>query len=119
MRYFLMMVETKGSLSQILLSDSIFTFLLLYYWKHKILYALRSLGNTTIQGIVESDEMYILESDQGKKGGSKHRKPRKRDSTTQKRGISDEQISVESHLTVMVRLSQAKTKMISYRSGLL
>ena len=33
-----------------------------FYWRHKILNALRSLGHLTLQGIVESDK--------GKKGGA-------------------------------------------------
>ncbi|MGE7828239.1 IS1595 family transposase [Paenibacillus sp. NPDC093718] len=35
-----------------------------------------------------------MESDKGKKGGIEHRKPRKRGGKAQKRGISDEQVSV-------------------------
>lgn len=38
-----------------------------FYWRHKILNALRSLGNQTLKGIVESDETFFLESDKGKK----------------------------------------------------
>lgn len=64
-----------------------------FYWRHKVLYALRSLGFTTLRGIIESDETYFLESDKGKKQVS-HRKPRKRGGVAKKRGISDEQISV-------------------------
>ena len=94
MRYFLMMVENKGkSLPKIAVELNIHVSTA-FYWRHKILNALRSLGHTTLQGIVESDETYILESDKGKKGGIEHRKPRKRGGTAQKRGISDEQVSI-------------------------
>lgn len=64
-----------------------------FYWRHKILNALRSLGFTTLHGIIESDETYFLESDKGKKSIS-HRKPRKRGGKANKRGISKEQISI-------------------------
>jgi transposase-like protein len=94
MRYFLMMVENKGkSLPKIAVELDIHVSTA-FYWRHKILYALRSLDHTTLQGIVESDETYILESDKGKKGGIAHRKPRKRGGKAHKRGISDEQVSV-------------------------
>ncbi len=32
-----------------------------FYWRHKILNAVRSLGNQTLKGIVESDETFFLE----------------------------------------------------------
>jgi len=40
-----------------------------FYWRHKILNALRSLGFAKLRGIIESDETYFLESDKGKKDG--------------------------------------------------
>ncbi|CAM3658317.1 IS1595 family transposase [Cohnella lubricantis] len=64
-----------------------------FYWRHKILSALRSLGFSTLRGVIESDETYFLESDKGKKSIS-HRKPRKRGGKANKRGISKEQISI-------------------------
>lgn len=64
-----------------------------FYWRHKILNALRSLGNQTLKGIVESDETFFLESDKGKKSII-HREPRKRGGVATKRGISNEQICV-------------------------
>jgi hypothetical protein len=64
-----------------------------FYWRHKILNALRSQGFTTLTGIIESDETYFLESDKGKRNIT-HRKPRKRGGAARKRGISKEQISV-------------------------
>lgn len=38
-----------------------------FYWRHKILNALRSLGNSQLNGIIESDETYFLESEKGRK----------------------------------------------------
>ncbi|MDU3869237.1 MAG: IS1595 family transposase [Bacillus paranthracis] len=64
-----------------------------FYWRHKILNAVRSLGNQTLKGIVESDETFFLESDKGKKSIT-HREPRKRGGVATKRGISKEQICV-------------------------
>lgn len=64
-----------------------------FYWRHKVLYALRSLCFSTLRGIIESDETYFLESDKGKKQ-VEHRKPRKRGGVATKRGISNEQINV-------------------------
>ncbi|MEJ9151301.1 IS1595-like element ISBsm2 family transposase [Bacillus smithii] len=64
-----------------------------FYWRHKILYAIRSLGHPTLKGIVESDETYFLESEKGKKFIA-HRKARKRGGVAKKRGISKEQICV-------------------------
>src|SRR5690606_20519920 len=46
-----------------------------FYWRHKILNALKSLGFDTLQGIVESDETFFRESMKGRK--VTHRKPRK------------------------------------------
>lgn len=94
MRYFLMMVENKGkSLPKIAIELDMHVSNA-FYWRHKILNALRPLGHTPLSGIVESDETYILESEKGKKGGIAHRKSRKRGGKAQERGISDEQVSV-------------------------
>jgi len=60
-----------------------------FYWRHKILNALRSLGFATLKGIIESDETYFLESDKGKKQIG-HCKPCKRGGVAKKRSISDE-----------------------------
>lgn len=64
-----------------------------FYWRHKILYAIRSLGHPTLKGIVQSEETYFLESEKGKKFIA-HRKARKRGGVAKKRGISKEQICV-------------------------
>jgi len=72
-----------------------------FYWRHKILNALRSLGNGQLSGIIESDETHFLESEKGRKGGIPHRDARKRgrkvedeNKEKRKRGISKEQVSV-------------------------
>jgi len=36
------------------------------YWRYKILIALRSIGFSTLKGIIESDETYFLESDKAR-----------------------------------------------------
>lgn len=64
-----------------------------FYWRHKILNSIRSLGHQTLKGIIESDETFFLESNKGKKIIS-HRTPRKRGGVAKKRGISKEQICV-------------------------
>lgn len=64
-----------------------------FYWRHKILFAIRSLGHQTLKGIIESDETFFLESQKGKKNIT-HRKPRKCGGVAKKRGISKEQICV-------------------------
>lgn len=38
-----------------------------FYWRHKVLFALRSLGFHTLKGIVESDETFFKESLKGRK----------------------------------------------------
>lgn len=91
LKYFEMMVEgyTLPKISETLeihISTA-------FYWRHKILNAVRSLGNQTLKGIVESDETFFLESDKGKKSIT-HRKARKRGGVATKRGISKEQICV-------------------------
>jgi len=64
-----------------------------FYWRHKVLFALQSLGHQKLFGIVESDETFFLESDKGNKNLT-HRKPRKRGGSASKRGISKEQVCV-------------------------
>ncbi|MCL6597688.1 MAG: IS1595 family transposase [Alicyclobacillus macrosporangiidus] len=64
-----------------------------FYWRHKVLYALRSLGHDPLNGIVESDETFFLESHKGRKPVT-FRKPRKRGGVAKRRGISKEQVCV-------------------------
>ncbi|MRX72205.1 IS1595 family transposase [Bacillus lacus] len=63
-----------------------------FYWRHKILNALRSLDFAQLQGIIESDETFFRESMKGKE--VTHRKPKKRKTPDEKRGISDLKIAV-------------------------
>ncbi len=65
----------------------------LFYWRHKILNALKLDEINALTGIIEMDETYILESQKGNKNIT-HRKPRKRGGKSQYRGISNEQICI-------------------------
>lgn len=68
-------------------------FVTLFYWRHKVLAALKQMDFDTFSGIVEMDETYFLYSEKGKRN-IKERKPRKRGGSSQFRGISREQICV-------------------------
>ena len=63
-----------------------------FAWRHKILSAFEQAVPDGFQGIVESDDIFFLES--GKGSRELPRAPRKRGSKATKRGISDEQIAV-------------------------
>jgi transposase-like protein len=65
----------------------------LFYWRHKLLSALKQIEIADFQGIVEMDETYFLYSEKGQKK-IKGRKPRKRGGKAKKRGISKEQVCV-------------------------
>ncbi len=56
-----------------------------FYWRHKILNVLGSLGFSQLQGIVESDETFFRESLKGSEVTD--RKPKKRGEKDKKRGI--------------------------------
>ena len=64
-----------------------------FYWRHKILNALGSLGFNQLQGIVESDETFFRESLKGRREIT-HRKAKKRGEKDNKRGISNLKIAV-------------------------
>lgn len=64
-----------------------------FYWRHKILSALKRLPVNEFSGLLEVDETYFLYSEKGKKN-IKGRKPRKRGGSSQFRGISREQVCV-------------------------
>jgi hypothetical protein len=64
-----------------------------FLWRHKILTALQFVNLPALEGIVEMDETYILESDKGKRR-IKGRKARKRGGKAELRGISKHQVSV-------------------------
>jgi transposase-like protein len=68
------------------------TWVTLFYWRHKILAAIKRLEPAAFDGILEVDETYFLESQKGNKNLS--RKPRKRGGAASKRGISKEQVCV-------------------------
>lgn len=68
-------------------------FVTLFYWRHKVLAALRQTDFDTFAGIVEMDETYFLYSEKGQKS-IQGRKPRKRGGSSKFRGISREQVCV-------------------------
>ena len=61
-------------------------------WRHKVLSAFEQACPEGFEGIVESDDIFFLES--GKGSRELDRKPRKRGNKATKRGISNEQIAV-------------------------
>jgi len=63
-----------------------------FYWRHKILAALRCLKDEPLSGVVEADETYVLYSEKGNR--CLNRSPRKRGGKAKKAGISDEQVCV-------------------------
>ncbi|MED0964083.1 IS1595 family transposase [Bacillus paramycoides] len=65
----------------------------LFYWRHKILNALKEIEIEGFEGIVEVDETYFLYSEKGKRG-IVGRKARKRGGVSKYRGISREQVCV-------------------------
>jgi hypothetical protein len=65
----------------------------LFYWRHKVLSALKQMDFETFSGIVEMDETYFLYSEKGKRNIA-GRKPRKRGGSSKYRGISHEQVCV-------------------------
>lgn len=69
------------------------THVTLFYWRHKILAALKQIPTEAFQSIVEMDETYFLYSERGKRNIAE-RKPRKRGGKAKYRGISNEQVSV-------------------------
>ena len=62
-----------------------------FYWRHKVLFALRSLGFQTLKGIIESDETFFKESFKGREVID--RKAKKRGGRDEKRGISNLKIA--------------------------
>jgi IS1 family transposase len=65
----------------------------LFYWRHKVLSALKQMDIDHFSGIVEMDETYFLYSEKGKRQIT-GRKARKRGGASQFRGISKEQVCV-------------------------
>ena len=69
------------------------SYVTLFYWRHKILNALKQESIEAFNGIVEMDETYLLFSEKGKKKIT-DRKLRKRGGKSQYRGISKEQVCI-------------------------
>lgn len=65
----------------------------LFYWRYKILSALKHMDFDHFSGIVEMDETYFLYSEKGKRNLN-GRKARKRGGASRFRGISKEQVCV-------------------------
>lgn len=65
----------------------------LFYWRHKVLNALKQMDFDHFEGIVEVDETYFLYSEKGKRRID-GRKSRKRGGKSKHRGISREQVCV-------------------------
>jgi transposase-like protein len=63
-----------------------------FRWRHRFLNWISQDRPTTLHGITEADETYLLESDKGQR--KLIRKARKRGGHATKRGISDEQVCV-------------------------
>jgi len=61
-------------------------------WRHKIISSFNELRPSTFEGIVESDDIFFLES--GKGNRELERKSRSRGGKATKRGISNEQVAV-------------------------
>jgi transposase-like protein len=69
------------------------TWVTLFYWRHKLLSALKQMDFDHFEGIVEVDETYFLYYQKGQRGITE-RKPRKRGGKSKHRGISHEQVCV-------------------------
>jgi transposase-like protein len=65
----------------------------LFYWRHKLLEALKKTENKPFDGIVEMDETYFLHSEKGKRNII-DRKPRKRGGVNKKHGVNAKQVCV-------------------------
>ncbi len=63
-----------------------------FHWRHKILNGFRNANCDKLEGIVESDEVFFLYSEKGKK--KKITPSRKRGGVARKRGLSNEQVCV-------------------------
>ncbi|MCM3632170.1 IS1595 family transposase [Paenibacillus camelliae] len=74
------------------LNDEV-THVTLFYWRHKILAAIKQIPTEVFQGIVEMDETNFLFSEKGKRN-IVERKPRKRGGKSKYRDISNDQVCV-------------------------
>lgn len=84
------------------------TWVTLFYWRHKLLSALKQIDIKHFDGIVEIDETYFLYSQKGQRGIT-NRKPRKRGGKSKHRGISYEQVCV---LVARDRTKQLSLKLL-------
>ena len=87
-----------------------------FRWRHRFLIAIAAAEPTRLQGIVEADETYFLESHKGERHLS--RPARKRGGKASKRGLSSEQIPVliardRSRETLDAVLPKANTQSVS------
>lgn len=64
-----------------------------FHWRHRFLESLDAMQPAKLQGVVEADETFFLESFKGQRKGIP-RKPKKRGTPATKRGLSKEQIPV-------------------------
>jgi len=89
-----------------------------FYWRHKILNALRSLGFSALRGIIKSDETYFLESDKGKKSIS-HRKPRNEEARLINVGsVKNKLASLLTHEIVLSTDSATNYKAFAKKKGI-
>jgi transposase-like protein len=91
--YFKLMVENQGITLQACAQKLNISITTAFFWRHKILSALRANHFESLGGIVEGDETTFLESDKGSRQITR-RKPRKRGGKAKKRGLSTEQVAV-------------------------
>ena len=64
-----------------------------FRWRHRFLDRMKEQSDTTLAGIAEADETYVLESQKGAKSGLE-REPRARGGKAKQRGLSKEQIPI-------------------------
>jgi transposase-like protein len=69
------------------------TFRTSFLWRHKILSALKDIGCTKMEGIIEGDETFFLFSEKGNRN-IQGRKARKRGGKATKAGINNEHVAV-------------------------
>jgi transposase-like protein len=91
----------------------------LFYWRHKLLEALKKTENRPFDGIVEMDETFFLHSEKGKRNIT-YRKPRKRGGVAKKKGIKAPHVCVivakdrsKNTISQVVNIGGAKVDKIS------
>jgi hypothetical protein len=86
-------VTSSGSVTAANPAVKPLTTVTLFYWRHKILAALKQIPTEAFKGIVEMDETYFLFSEKGRRKITE-RKSRKRGGKAKYRGISNDQVCV-------------------------